>query len=90
MLPFAIDLALSILYLFVHSQASILQFFQSSPSSFFLSLTPSKNSLMALTIVKEPASNFLLLFSILLLALPCTPSNLQALDLGVSKPINGA
>jgi hypothetical protein len=35
------------------------------------------------TIAKELASNFLLLFSILLLTLPCTPNNLQALVLGV-------
>jgi hypothetical protein len=45
---------------------------------------------MASTIVKEPTSNFLFLFSILLLALPYTPSNLQALVHGVSKPTDGA
>jgi hypothetical protein len=44
---------------------------------------------MALAIVEEPASNFFLLFSIFLLVLPCTPSNLQALIFEVSKPTNG-
>ncbi len=57
---------------------------------FLISFTPSENSLMASLIVKESASNFLLLFSIFLLALPCTLSNLQALVLGVSEPIDGA
>ncbi len=39
MLPFAIDLVLLILYLFVHFEASVFQSFQSSPSSFFLFLS---------------------------------------------------
>ncbi len=67
MQPFAIDLALSILYLFLHSKHLFCISFNHLHLHLFLSLIPSKNSLMALAFVKEPASNFLLLFSTLLL-----------------------
>jgi hypothetical protein len=51
---------------------------------FSISLTPFEISLMALTIAKEPAFNFLLLFSILLSNFPYTTSNLQTL--AIYKP----
>ncbi len=45
---------------------------------------------MASTIVEEPTSNFHFLFSIPLLALPYTLSNLQALILKMFEPTDGA
>jgi hypothetical protein len=68
----------------------MLQSFQLPPSSSFLSLLHFQIFLMALAIVEKPTSNFLFLFSVLLLALLCTPSNSQAFVLGMPEPIDRA
>jgi hypothetical protein len=90
MLPSAIDLALSILYLSVHFEECVVILSVIFIIIFSIFFTLVENSLMASTIVEELASNFLFPFLILLLALSCTPNNLQALVLGVSEPTNGA